>query len=160
MAERLGAANPSPLAGRGDRPKGGGWGSIGNMANERARQLRKAMTPQETKLWVHLRELRGRGYHFRRQAPRLNYILDFVCLKRRLVVEVDGSQHGWQTAYDAERDHRLAERGGFRVLRFWNYDIDWNLPGVMRTIMDALEAAEPSPTRPAPPDTLPRSGEG
>ena len=61
------------------------------MANQIARRLRKTMTPQEVKLWVHLRELRDRGYHFRRQTPRLNYILDFVRLKRRLVVEVDGS---------------------------------------------------------------------
>ena len=125
------------------------------MADERARRLRKTMTPQETRLWVHLRALRDRGYHFRRQAPRLTYIVDFVCLKHRLVVEVDGSQHGWQEAYDAERDRRLAERGGFRVLRFWNNDIDGNLSGVMQTITDALEA----PARPAAPDTLSGSWE-
>ena len=152
--------HPSPVTGRGDRPQGGGWGDIGKMANERARQLRRTMTPQETKLWVHLRALRERGYHFRRHAPRLTYILDFVCLKHRLVIEVDGSQHGWQNARDAERDHRLAERGGFRVLRFWNNDIDRNLSGVMQRILEALESAAPSPTRPAAPDTLPRSGEG
>ncbi len=121
--------------------------------------MRKTMTPQETKLWVHLRALRDRGRHFRRQAPRLNYILDFVCLRCRLVIEVDGSQHGWRAAHDTERDRRLAERGGFRVLRFWNNDIDENLPGVMQTILNALAEA-PSPTRPASPDTLPRSGEG
>jgi very-short-patch-repair endonuclease len=130
------------------------------MVNERARHLRKTMTPQEIKLWVHLRELRSRGHHFRRQAPRLNYILDFVCLKRRLIAEVDGSQHGWRTTYDAERDRRLTERGGFRVLRFWNNDIDQNLPGVMQTILAALEPTAPCPTRPAAPDTLPRRGEG
>ena len=121
--------------------------------------MRKTMTPQETKLWVHLRALRHRGYHFRRQAPRLDYIVDFACLRHRLVVEVDGSQHGWPASRDGERDRRLTERGGFRVLRFWNNDIDQNLPGVMQTILDALAEA-PSPTRPAAPDTLPRRGEG
>ncbi len=130
------------------------------MANQQARRLRKSMTPQETKLWVHLRQLRDRGFHFRRQSPRLDYILDFVCLKHRLVVEVDGSQHGWQTAYDAQRDRRLTERGGFRVLRFWNSDIDRNLSGVMQVILEALESDVPSPARPAAPDTLPRQGEG
>jgi very-short-patch-repair endonuclease len=60
------------------------------MANELARQLRKTMTPQEVKLWVHLRKWRSRGFHFRRQAPRGGYIVDFVCLRERLVIEVDG----------------------------------------------------------------------
>src|SRR3954465_973228 len=63
------------------------------MANEIARALRKRMTPQEVKLWVHLRSWRTRGFHFRRQAPRDDFIVDFVCLKHRLIVEVDGGQH-------------------------------------------------------------------
>jgi very-short-patch-repair endonuclease len=60
------------------------------MANTRARQLRKTMTPQEVKLWVHLRSWKSRGYHFRRQAPREKYIVDFVCLRKHLIVELDG----------------------------------------------------------------------
>jgi very-short-patch-repair endonuclease len=60
------------------------------MANEIARSLRKRMTPQEVKLWVHLRSWRKRGFHFRRQSPRDDFIVDFVCLKQRLVIEVDG----------------------------------------------------------------------
>src|SRR4051812_7940474 len=53
------------------------------MADERARELRRSMTPREVKLWLHLRQLRAQGYHFRRQAPRGRYILDFVCLRHR-----------------------------------------------------------------------------
>jgi very-short-patch-repair endonuclease len=63
------------------------------MANEIARSLRKRMTPQKVKLWVHLRAWRKQGFHFRRQAPRADYIVDFVCLKQCLIVEIDGGQH-------------------------------------------------------------------
>ena len=66
------------------------------MANQIARGLRKRMTPQEVKLWVHLRSWRTRGLHFRRSIVRAMYfIVDFVCLKHRLIVEVDGGQHNF-----------------------------------------------------------------
>jgi hypothetical protein len=61
------------------------------MANQIARKLRKTLTPQEVKIWVHLRSWRQRGFHFRRQSPRQGYIVDFVCLKHRLVVETVGN---------------------------------------------------------------------
>jgi very-short-patch-repair endonuclease len=63
------------------------------MANQIARRLRKMLTPQEVKMWNHLRAWRDQGFHFRRQAPRHGFIVDFVCLKYRLVVEIDGGQH-------------------------------------------------------------------
>ena len=93
------------------------------------------MTPQEVKLWVHLRAWRARGFHFRRQAPRVGYIVDFVCLKHRLVIEVDGGQHNFDRhhARDMQRDTTLS-RQGFRVLRFWNNDVDRNLAGVLQRI--------------------------
>ena len=69
-------------------------GRVGLMANEIARALRKRMTPQEVKLWVKLREMRPIGLHFRRQAPRDGYVLDFACLRKRIIVEVDGGHHG------------------------------------------------------------------
>jgi very-short-patch-repair endonuclease len=128
------------------------------MANANARGLRKRMTPQEVKLWVHLRAWRARGYHFRRQSPLDAFIVDFVCLKHRLVVEIDGGQHGFDghAAKDARRDQRL-HMDGFRVLRFWNKDVDGNLVGVLDTILEALCAAPPTGLRPVLP---PRSGEG
>jgi len=114
------------------------------MANEIARSLRKRMTPQEVKLWVHLRFWRKRGFHFRRQAPRDGYIVDFVCLEQRLIVEVDGGQHNFDmhARRDAERDENFSHQG-FRVLRFWNNEIDRNLEGVLTFIDDALRTPPP-----------------
>src|SRR5437763_5024895 len=93
--------------GEGGRAKRGRVGGI--MANEIARRLRKQMTPQEVKLWVHLREWRERGFHFRRQAPLERYIVDFVCLRHRLIVELDGGQHNFDVHMqrDAKRDDQL-----------------------------------------------------
>jgi very-short-patch-repair endonuclease len=86
------------------------------LANQTARALRKRMTPQEVKLWVQLRAMKGPGYHFRRQAPIDQFIVDFVCFKQRLIIEVDGGQHGryYQQANDAKRDAYLSA-AGFRV---------------------------------------------
>ena len=129
------------------------------MANEIARKLRKAMTPQEVKLWVHLRSWRQRGFHFRRQSPRDGFIVDFVCLKQRLVVEVDGGQHNFDdhAARDRMRDRHFM-RDGFRVLRFWNSDVDQNLTGVLETIDAVLQSKHPHPV--ASGDHPPPSGEG
>ena len=126
------------------------------MANENARRLRKQMTPQEVKLWVHLREWRDRGFHFRRQSPRDGYIVDFVCLKHRLIVEVDGGQHNFDAHAwrDANRDKTLAT-DGFRVLRFWNNDVDENLEGVLTVIDEALRSPHPPSLRSG---TLPLRG--
>ena len=129
------------------------------MANLRARWLRSHMTPQEIKLWVHLRYFKERGLHFRRQAPIGPLIVDFAEKTRRLVIEVDGSQHGIAggAADDLSRDRYLSSLG-YRVLRFWNVDVDTNMDGVI----DAITAALVGPT---PPVTLrvtpsPPSGEG
>lgn len=115
------------------------------MANERARKLRKTMTPQEVKLWIHLRSWRAKGFHFRRQAPRYRYIVDFVCLRHRLVIELDGGQHNFSShaERDRVRDVRFSENG-FRVLRFWNNDVDKNLEGVLETIDRELRTPHPA----------------
>ena len=116
------------------------------MANQTARRLRKVMTPQEVKVWNHLRGWRTLGYHFRRQSPRHGYIVDFVCMRHRLVVEIDGGQHnvGPHKADDERRDAKL-ERAGFRTIRFWNSDVDQNLNGVLETIHAALIENSPHP---------------
>jgi very-short-patch-repair endonuclease len=81
------------------------------MPNEIARKLRKSMTRQEVKLWVRLRELREPGFHFRRQSPIAGFIVDFECRRSRVVVEVDGNQHGFDE--HRERDSaRDPERNG------------------------------------------------
>jgi very-short-patch-repair endonuclease len=111
------------------------------MANEIARKLRKRMTRQEAILWVRLRELSSLGFHFRRQSPIANFIVDFECRRRRLIVEIDGTQHGFDghRQRDASRDQALNELG-YRVMRFGNPEIDRNPEGVLDAIRLALSA--------------------
>jgi very-short-patch-repair endonuclease len=108
----------------------------------RARDLRRNMGEAEVMLWSRLRRLRDRGFRIRRQFPFRGYFLDFVCLSRRLVIEVDGFQHSddQQAEHDAVRD-RILERQGFRVIRIWAGEVRRNLSGVMDQIVLALEAA-------------------
>jgi len=104
------------------------------------------MTPQEVKLWVHLRTWRQRGYHFRRQSPREGFIVDFVCMREKLIVEVDGGQHNMplHELRDRARDSKLSD-AGFRTLRFWNNEIDRNLAGVLEVIDHELRRDRPHP---------------
>ncbi|WP_165185973.1 endonuclease domain-containing protein [Caulobacter soli] len=117
------------------------------MRVNRARALRKAMSVQEVRLWVRLRSLRAHGFHFRRQAPLLVYYPDFICLSRRLIVEVDGPHHEEleQAAHDACRD-QVFRRSGFQTLRFRTRAVHEDIDAVMSVICQALSAA--SPTRP------------
>jgi very-short-patch-repair endonuclease len=87
------------------------------------------------------------GYKFRRQQPLGVYIVDFACLQRRLVIELDGGQHAQEANYDAARDAWLREQG-FTILRFWNNDVLKNIDGVMEMIVTSLKGApylNPSP---------------
>lgn len=120
------------------------------MANEIARNLRKTMTRQEVKLWVKLRELREIGHHFRHQSPIANYVVDFECRRSRLVIEVDGNQHGFDEhrRRDAARDRTLNDLG-YQILRFGNHEVDREFDGVRF----ALEARpHPAASRPTSPD--------
>jgi very-short-patch-repair endonuclease len=101
-----------------------------------ARKLRVNQTDAETVLWNRIRNRQIGGHKFVRQEPIGNYVCDFVCRERLLVVEVDGGQHS-ESAKDAIRDRRLAE-GGYRVLRFWNNDVLGNLEGVLSAIQIEL----------------------
>ncbi len=104
---------------------------------KRSRQLRNEPTPAEVRLWSHLRLKNLDGARFRRQYPIEGYIVDFCCIKARLIVEVDGSQHADNAAYD-ERRTQILERQGFRVLRFWNGEVMQNIGGVVEAIFAAL----------------------
>ncbi len=106
-------------------------------ATTRARQLRKQSTDAERKLWRHLRNRQAEGYKFRRQQPLGQYIVDFVCLEKRLVVEVDGGQHAEQIEYDAQRSAWL-ESQGFRVVRFWNNQVLEETESVKEAIFEEL----------------------
>ena len=86
---------------------------------EFVKNLRKNQTEAETRLWAILRSRRFCHIKFRRQRIIGSYIVDFVCLKHRLIVELDGSQHLVDQAYDTTRTYFLNSKG-FKVLRFWN----------------------------------------
>jgi very-short-patch-repair endonuclease len=115
------------------------------VANSNARALRKRLTPQEVKLWVKLRELKPLGFHFRRQAPIGRYIVDFASFGSRVVIEIDGGQHNLPEGAQSDRARGAFLRSqGFKVLRFWNSDVDQNLEGVMESILFELKAPTPA----------------
>jgi len=119
-----------------------------------AKSMRSAPTPAEQHLWYHLRAHRFLGLKFKRQKPFGPYIVDFACLERGVVIEVDGGQHGDDVAYDERRDQWLASQG-FIVLRFWNHEVLNQTEGVLERIRQVVEdrvfaAAVPSPPAPLP----------
>jgi very-short-patch-repair endonuclease len=108
---------------------------------ERARHLRKNATLAERILWARLRALKHHGLHFRRQAPIGRYIVDFVCHSAKIVVEVDGSQHGERDGlrYDTERTAFL-ESQGYHVLRYWNAEVLRDSVAIAEVIFAETEA--------------------
>jgi len=101
-----------------------------------ARQLRVNQTDAEIVLWNRIRNRQIEEHKFVRQEPICDYICDFVCREKRIIIEVDGGQHS-ESAADAIRDRRLATEG-FKVLRFWNNEVLGNLEGVLITIQAEL----------------------
>ena len=114
------------------------------MANEFARQLRHNQTDAERKLWAALRGKALDGRRFRRQHPMGPYVVDFVCLERKLIIELDGDQHAFDVARDYKRDCWLQSRGYF-VLRFWNNEVYDNLPGVLEKLLEHMREPSSSP---------------
>jgi len=96
------------------------------------------MTPAEAKLWARLRAHQLNGIHFRNQHAIGNYVVDFCAPRKKLIIELDGSQHLEQGEYDSERTTFL-EAHGFKVIRFWNNDVMNNIEGVILAIMQTLE---------------------
>jgi len=120
------------------------------------------MSDAERKLWWGLRQLPLEGTHFRRQAPIGPYFADFACHEKKLIIEIDGSQHALPThaAADAKWTEFLAA-SGYRVLRFWNNEVLKETEGVMQAIYDALcetESQRPPPL--TPPHRAEARGEG
>ena len=109
----------------------------------RARELRRAMTPAERKLWQYIRY--GQlGVQFRRQHAVGPYIVDFFCAKSKLVVEIDGDSHAdpEQAEYDAIRTEWLNAQKHFRVIRFWNNDVLRNIEAVLAKICENLATGD------------------
>ena len=115
---------------------------LGVSANQRARAraMRGAPTDAELRLWRLLRDRRLSGLKFRRQVPVGPYIVDFLCVAARLIVEADGSQHA-ESSRDEVRDAYLL-REGRRVARFWNHEVIQNREVVLETIL--AHACSPS----------------
>src|SRR5215813_9567734 len=103
------------------------------MSTARAKELRKNSTDAERALWRQLRAHRLVGYKFRRQQPIGQYIVDFVCFEKHLIIELDGGQHAEQVAYDGERSAWLQSQG-FQILRFWNHEVLQDTETVMEVV--------------------------
>jgi very-short-patch-repair endonuclease len=116
--------------------------TIDKFRRDTAKRLRKNEMEAEQRLWKALRQLPLEGSHFRRQVPIGPYVADFACLAARVVVEVDGSQHGEKHAieHDAKRTAWL-ESQGYKVLRFWNTDVFTNADGVLEAIWGAVHGS-------------------
>ena len=109
---------------------------------ERARALRKDMTMAENRMWYFLRNKRLGGYKFLREYVIGNYIVDFICRDKKLILEIDGSQHMDAVVYDQVRTECLIANG-YMVLRFWNNEVFNNIQGVLETVLSALNNVPP-----------------
>ncbi|GAB4318332.1 MAG: hypothetical protein Kow0074_07470 [Candidatus Zixiibacteriota bacterium] len=96
------------------------------------------MTPPERLLWSQLRDRRFQGFKFGRQVPIGRFIADFVCVKEKLAVELDGDSHASAEEYDSERT-RIIRSYGFRVVRFTNSDVVSNMDGVLSKLAEICE---------------------
>ncbi len=126
---------------------------MSKLSTKHAKAMRANPTEAEQRLWYRLRAHRLGGIKFKRQKPIGPYIVDFACVERRLVIEIDGGQHMEQTDYDRERDRFLASLG-YRVLRFWNNQVLQETEEVLLVIVRALDLPPLSPT------PLPANGRG
>jgi very-short-patch-repair endonuclease len=108
-----------------------------------ARRLRKYSTDTEQHLWRHLRDRQIEGFKFRRQQPVGRYVVDFVNLEKKVVVELDGGQHALNPG-DKMRDEWLRAEG-YKVLRFWDNQVFSNLEGVLESIRNTLLTPHPDP---------------
>ena len=113
---------------------------VGSMYHDLARELRKNLTDAEQRLWSHLRGKQFGGFRFRRQAPIGQFIVDFVCFERKVVIELDGGQHRLVSEQDEARTNWLNAQG-FRVLRCWNHEVFEDLDSILEAIWLALKTA-------------------
>ena len=104
-----------------------------------ARNLRRHETDAERNLWSRLRNGQVAGMKFRRHQPVGNYIVDFICFEKSLIIEVDGSQHADPLIETRDQDRKISlETGGYRILRFWDNEVLTNIEGVLSKILSAL----------------------
>jgi very-short-patch-repair endonuclease len=111
-----------------------------------AREMRKASTDAEMKIWSLLRDRALGGFKFRRQYAVAGYILDFYCVRRKFAVELDGGQHSEyaNAKRDIERTKRLNALG-IRVVRFWDHDVLRDSGIIAEEILRHLQSEDPHP---------------
>jgi very-short-patch-repair endonuclease len=107
-----------------------------------ARLLRKNSTIAERKLWYRLRSRNFLNLKFRRQEPVGEFIVDFICYEKKLIIELDGGQHNENEANDIKRTKKL-EMEGYKVLRFWNTDVINSINGVLTVIKENCNVSSP-----------------
>lgn len=124
-----------------------------NELTPNARNLRKNMTAQERKLWNVIKNNQFYGYKFLRQYVIGQYIVDFICREKKIIIEIDGGQHNEEQniIYDKQRTG-FFENLGYKVVRFWNNDINDNIEGVYQKLENIFEIKK------APTLTLPQKG--
>jgi very-short-patch-repair endonuclease len=108
---------------------------------DRARHLRTNMTDTERFVWQRIRRRQMGGFKFRCQQPIGPFIVDFVCLERKLVLELDGGQHTERAEYDAQRTAWLVERG-YRVFRVWNFEAHEEWDAMAERICELLNETD------------------
>lgn len=128
----------------------------GEDVKARARELRANLSPPERRLWAYLRRCKGPGWHFRKQSAFGDFVLDFVCHSRRLVIEVDGHHHADERRQECDfvRD-KILQREGYRVLRIPAGAVMGDIGGVMDGIQRVL-GEQASIHRAASPRSSPR----
>ncbi len=111
----------------------------GQKAVSQARRLRRTSTEAERKLWSLLNSAQLNGVKFRRQHPIGTYVVDFVSLDSKLVIEIDGGHHNIDDVQQSDESRTAWLTGeGYRVLRFWNNDVINNPEGVIESIKEVL----------------------
>jgi len=105
---------------------------------DKARSLRTNQTKTENSIWRLVRTKQVKGLKFRRQHPIPPYIVNFVCIEKRLIIELDGGQHADAIEYDENRT-KFLESKGFTVIRFWNNEVLDNIDGVYEVLLTYLD---------------------
>ena len=129
-----------------------------------AQKLRNNLTEVEKRLWKYLRNKQLDGLKFRRQQPVGPYIVDFINLEKRLIIEVDGGQHAKSIQKDLERDAWFQQQN-FKVLRFWDNEVLENMEGVLESIKEKCSLSSLTPSTKGveeitpPPTSSPVKGE-
>ena len=119
---------------------------------QNAKKMRSNMTPAEIKMWYILRGKRFNGLKFKRQVLIGNYIVDFLCKEKKLIIEIDGGQHNTDVNIVNDKNRtRYLENNGYKVLRFWNEDVLKNFSGVLEVILREINENDGSWYHPLPP---------